>query len=153
VRGGSSLGDEVAAGVCEGDGWAEIIYSTLEAPEIRPHGVIAMEGDEGVTIWDLPVVLTKPSDVAITVEWSTRSEFGVGLATAGTDYTEAPGTLVFAQGETSKNIEIEVRGDALVETPLARGEWGYVEFTNAKNASVDTDAFFGLGLFVIEDDD
>jgi hypothetical protein len=51
-------------------------------------------------------------------------------------------------------MQIEVLGDTVDEPPLYGGEWGLIEFSNASpNAVLDTDRFFGFGLFVIVDDD
>ncbi|MGO4256152.1 Calx-beta domain-containing protein [Marmoricola sp. RAF53] len=70
------------------------------------------EGDAGCTNVTLTIKLSNPASAAITVPWST----GGGTATAGTDYTTASGTVIFAPGETSKTITVCVKGD-LVDEP------------------------------------
>ncbi|WP_455209566.1 Calx-beta domain-containing protein [Kaarinaea lacus] len=52
------------------------------------------------------------TDGEITIDYVISS----GSATAGTDYTFTPGTLNFANGETSKNISVTLTDDADVET-------------------------------------
>src|SRR5205823_9745060 len=47
------------------------------------------------------------SDVPVTVNYATED----GTATAGKDYLAAGGTLTFAPGETSKNVDVTVYGD------------------------------------------
>jgi len=50
-------------------------------------------------------------------------------------------------------VPITVFGDQTVEPPLLTGEWGLVQFSNpSSNANIDM-SFFGVGLFVIVDDD
>ncbi len=62
-------------------------------------------------------------------------------------------TVTFAPGETTQYVEIEVLGDTVDEPPLLYGEWGIVSFSNPVNATLDTSGFWGLGLFIIIDDD
>jgi large repetitive protein len=49
-------------------------------------------------------------------------------------------------------VAITVLGDTIDELPLVFGEWGLVAFSNPTNATLDL-SFFGLGIFVIIDDD
>lgn len=51
------------------------------------------------------------------------------------------------------HIQIEILGDTVDEPPLLYGEWGLVQLSNPTNAAIDTGGLFGLGLFVIVDDD
>jgi len=48
---------------------------------------------------------------SVTVDYATAD----GTATAGDDYEEASGTLTFAEGETTKTIEVTVNGDTDIE--------------------------------------
>ena len=82
-----------------------------------------------------------------------RGTGGPGIATAGVDYVAASGTVTFAPGETSQTVPITVLGDTIDEPPLLSGEWGLVSFSNpSANATLDT-SFYGLGVFVIVDND
>ena len=55
--------------------------------------------------------------------------------------------------EAVQHIPIEVLGDTEDEPPLLWGEWGFVEFSNHSNGTPYTGGFFGLGIFIIIDDD
>ncbi|HEX8311981.1 MAG TPA: Calx-beta domain-containing protein, partial [Chthoniobacteraceae bacterium] len=55
-----------------------------------------------------------------------------GSATAGTDYEAASGTLIFAAGETTKQVSVPVLGDAVVEAD----ETFFVTLSNAQNAGI-----------------
>ena len=112
------------------------------------------EGDAGSTIWNLPVTLSNPSASEVTVDWATLDwPSSSGVAESGSDYVAASGTLTFAPGETTKNVPIEVLGDTLHEPPLIDGEWGLVQLSNPVNATISTGGYFGLGVFIIVDDD
>ena len=75
------------------------------------------------------------------------------VAHPGSDFTAASGLVTFDPGDTSETIDIEILGDIEDEPPLLWGEWGLVQFTGPTNATLDIDTFFGLGLFIIIDDD
>ena len=112
------------------------------------------EGDDGPTIWELPVTLSNPSAVPVTVDWTTLDvPTNPAVAHPGSDYTGGSGTVTFAPGETTKTVSIAILGDTVDEPPLLYGEWGLVQLTNPTNATVNTGGLFGLGLFIILDDD
>lgn len=147
-------GATVLEGDCAGDGQAVVRFRTAERTTIRPHGVLARDGGaSGRRTWRLPVLLTVPSDREVSADWVAKSEVGLGHAAPGRDYELASGTVSWAPGETLAFVDIVVLGDDVHEVPLYGGEWGVVEFTDLVNAELDTAAFFGLGLFVIADDD
>jgi hypothetical protein len=101
----------------------------------------------------VPVTLNRASATPVTVNWATRDTGASGIAKAGVDYVAASGTVTFAPGETGKTVPITVLGDTVDEPDLLYGEWGLVSFSNvSSNATLDT-RFFGLGLFIIVDDD
>ena len=58
------------------------------------------------------VVRTGGSDGTVTVNYATSN----GSATAGDDYTANSGTLTFADGETSKDIELQIIDDISIES-------------------------------------
>jgi hypothetical protein len=122
---------------------------------IRPGGFLAdPEGDSGSRVYDLPVYLSNPETVPVTIDWATvDTSANSRVAQAGTDFVSATGTVTFAPGETTQTIQIEILGDTLHEPPLLWGEWGLVAFSNPTNALLDTATFFGHGLFIIIDDD
>ena len=57
------------------------------------------------------VTLDPAAPGAVSVDWATSD----GTAKAGTDYTAASGTLVFAPGETSKTVRVAVLADEEAE--------------------------------------
>ncbi len=123
-------------------------------PVVTPGAVgVWDEGDSGSTSWDLPVTLSNPSDVPVSIDWATVDTLTNPLAHAGSDFVAASGTVTFQPGETTQNISLEILGDTVDEPPLLWGEWGLVSFTNPTNATLDTSGFFGHGLFIIVDDD
>uniref|UniRef100_UPI001BFC8773 MBG domain-containing protein n=1 Tax=Echinicola shivajiensis TaxID=1035916 RepID=UPI001BFC8773 len=70
------------------------------------------EGNSGTTTLTFTVSLDNPAPVGgATVDYATSD----GSAIAGSDYTAISGTLNFAEGETSKTVNISVIGDETVE--------------------------------------
>jgi hypothetical protein len=81
-------------------------------PTVSIAGASVLEGDIGTTTLSIPVTLTGPSGREVDVDYATSD----GTATAGSDYTATNGTLAFAAGETSKQIDVTVIGDIQVES-------------------------------------
>ena len=77
----------------------------------RSRHASVIEGDIGTTTLSFPVTLSGPSGREVDVDYATSD----GTATAGSDYTATIRTLVFAAGETTKQIDVTVTGDLLVE--------------------------------------
>ncbi len=69
------------------------------------------EGDSGSRLALFPVTLSSPSAESVTVPYSTLD----ASALAGLDFTPSEGELVFAPGETAKEIAVEVLGDTELE--------------------------------------
>ncbi|MEZ5244584.1 MAG: Calx-beta domain-containing protein [Acidimicrobiales bacterium] len=131
--------------------WVVECTSSL-IPVLSPYGFIAVEGPAGTTATGfLPVTLSAPSDDVVTVDWNTVDDRPAPEATSGSDFVAASGTLTFQPGQTEAFVPIEILGDGIVEPPLYGGEWGIVEFSNLVGATLDTDTFFGAGLFIIRD--
>jgi ELWxxDGT repeat protein len=102
----------------------------------------AAEGDSGnASIARFTVSLSQPAGQTVTVSYATSD----GTATAGADYDAASGTLTFAPGETSKTIDVHLRGDVLPEN----NETFFVTLTNAHGAAIVD----GDGAGIIDDDD
>jgi len=77
----------------------------------------------------IPVKLSEATDQQVSCSWSTSD----GTAKAGEDYTAETGSvIVFAPGETTKNIEVLVSNDSLYEPD----ETFFVTISNVKNAAV-----------------
>jgi hypothetical protein len=99
------------------------------------------EGDSGTVNVRLRVDLSGPSPQTVTVDYTT----GDGTAKQPGDYTQTSGTLTFAPGQTSKQINVPVQGDLLDE----KDEKFNVQLSNQTNALIAD----GVGLATIRDDD
>ncbi|MBV9927251.1 MAG: VCBS repeat-containing protein [Acidobacteria bacterium] len=103
--------------------------------------VAVTEGDSGTTNAIIPVRLSQPSAQEVRVNYQTA-----GLtATEGPDFTGGTGTLVFAPGETSKDVNVLVKGDVLDELD----EFVSVTLTNPVNARLSDP----VGKLTIIDDE
>lgn len=101
------------------------------------------EGQTGTTPFVFTVALSAASAGTVTVDFSTRN----GSAQAGTDYIATSGTLTFAPGELTKQITVQVIGDATPE-PI---EEFFVDLTNATGASIGDSE--GVGRIFSDDPD
>lgn len=117
-------------------------------------GVANPEGDTGSQIIGVPVTMSEPAPVTVTVDWATLDvPANPSIAHPGSDYVAASGTLAFLPGQTVKHVPIEVLGDTVDEPPILYGEWGLVQLSNPSHGSINLGGLFGLGIFVIVDDD
>ena len=99
------------------------------------------EGNSGTTTATFTVTRTLPNGGAATVDYATAG----ATATPGTDFAPETGTLIFALGDASEEITIDVVGDRLDELD----ESFFVNLSGASGASL-LDA---IGLGTITDDD
>jgi Neocarzinostatin family/Calx-beta domain len=108
-----------------------------------------VEGDAGPTVLQVPVTLTRPWPLTVTVQWVTFVNAGPPPCQpdATTDYSPASGTVTFAPNDTAEVVSITVNGDTQVEAD----ECVLVSFRNATNARIG--GFFGLGVGTITNDD
>jgi hypothetical protein len=116
---------------------------------VLPGGGSVLEGNSGTTQLDVPVSLSRPSTLPVTVQWNTVF-LNAGSAIEAdptSDYTPASGTVTFAPGETAKKVPISVNGDTLVEP----NEWIVISFHDAFVANIG--GYGGLGFGVITNDD
>jgi Tol biopolymer transport system component len=105
------------------------------------------EGDTGTKTLNFTVSLSIPSAQIVTVDYATASAAPAsGIATAGTDYVVAAGTVTFNPGQQSKPISITINGDKLVEP----NENFFVNLSNASAGSTITDP---QGVGTITNDD
>lgn len=102
----------------------------------------AAEGDAASAALRLPATLSAPSGRGVRVDWTTVAG---GTAEAGVDYLPGGGTLVFAPGETSAELEVSVLGDRVDE----RDETVFVELAAPLAATLGD----GAGVGTIRDDD
>ncbi len=80
-------------------------------PTLSVDDASVAEGQSGTTLLTFTVHLSAAAATPVSVSYSTLN----GTATAGTDYVSAVGSLTFAPGETTKTVQVSVRGDAQVE--------------------------------------
>ena len=85
------------------------------------------EGDAGRTAELFTVRLAPSTSKIVSVDFATAD----GSAGAG-DYVPASGTLVFAKGQTTKQVSVDVTGDSSAEAD----ETFVVRLTNARNAVI-----------------
>lgn len=118
-------------------------------PTVLPGSATVDEGDAGTSVLEIPVTLTSPSAVAVTLDWITTFDpaWGPAAAMPGVDYTAASGTVTFAPGETVQTVSVEVVGDLAAETDEVLA----VSFRNPTNAVLG--GYWGLGFGGIADDD
>ncbi len=74
-------------------------------------GTAVFEGNAGTTNAIFTFYLTRPHVLPVSVDFATAD----GSAVAGSDYIATSGTVIFAPGETNKNITVLVIGDLLHE--------------------------------------
>jgi chitinase len=122
--------------------WQTLIGNAAPSvPAVSIANATVAEGNSGTTNAAFAVTLSKPSTKTVTVGYSTAN----GTATAGSDYTAASGTLTFAPGVTSQNVNIAVLGDTAVEPD----ETFTVKLANATNAALG--AVTGTGTITNDD--
>ncbi|MEM8960297.1 MAG: Calx-beta domain-containing protein [Acidobacteriota bacterium] len=135
------LTNPVNAAVGIGRGTATIFADeiTLEA-----LGSTVLEGAAGtITPATVTFTLSGASTVPVSIDYATL-EGGAAPALAGEDFTAQSGTVLFAPGEVSKTITIDVLGDALPESD----ETFTVTLSNPINVGLGDDP-----VIVIQDDD
>jgi Calx-beta domain/RTX calcium-binding nonapeptide repeat (4 copies)/von Willebrand factor type A domain len=80
-----------------------------QPPTISIANISQAEGNSNTTNYGFDITLNKSSTETVTVKYTTAD----GTATAVSDYTTATGTVTFNPGETSKTVNISVKGDTL----------------------------------------
>jgi hypothetical protein len=112
------------------------------APTLSINDVTVTEGNSGTVNATFAVTLSAASSETVTVSYATVDTTAVQPA----DYTQVTATtLTFNPGETSKNVTVAVKGDAIYEA----NETLYMNLSSAVNATI-TDA---AGVCTITDDD
>jgi subtilase family serine protease len=96
-----------------GDLRYSLATGTIESEDVtaRLANTILVEGDLPVQRARLTVELTEPVAETLTLQYASTD----GSAIAGSDYDSVSGDLVFAAGQTTKLITIDIRGDLLTE--------------------------------------
>ena len=110
-------------------------------PNISIGDFTMTEGNAGTTDMVFDVTVSSSSATPITVDFATTN----GSAVSTSDYDPAAGTLVFAAGETAKQIVVLVTGDTTAEA----NEKFFMNLSNASGATVPD----AIGVGTITDDD
>jgi chitinase len=97
-------------------------------PSLSIADVSLKEGNSGTRLMTFTVTLSAAAAGPVTVAYSTAD----GTATSGSDYVAASGSLTFAAGETSKTIQVKVKGDKAAEG----NETFTVRLANAAGATI-----------------
>lgn len=83
----------------------------LPPPSLSIGDASVTEGDAGTVHATFTVTLSRALDQEVSMQYTTSG----GSAISGQDFDPASGTLTFAPGETSKDVLVAVRGDAINE--------------------------------------
>jgi hypothetical protein len=86
------------------------------------------EGQAGVTLLEVAVMLSQASDQPISVNYTTVD----GTAIAGLDYVYQAGTVYFAPGQTTASITMAILGDTVFEP----NEAFYIQLSDAVNGTL-----------------
>ncbi len=100
-----------------------------------------LEGDAGTKTFRFTVTLATPSSKTVTVRWETRDK----SALSPSDFSAGSGTLTFSPGQTSRTIQVTVKGDTKPEAD----EVFVVKLFHASNANIKD----GLAKGRIRNDD
>jgi subtilisin-like proprotein convertase family protein len=128
------------ASIADAQGIGTIVDDDPE-PDISVGDVSVVEGDTGTVTASFPVTLSAASGLEVDVDYATAN----GTATAGSDYETKDGTLVFAAGDTTKQIDVTVDADVAYE--------GNETFTVDLSAPLNANILAGTGHGTITDDD
>src|SRR5207253_1488968 len=122
-----NLSGAVNATINDGQGIGTIINDDLP-PGFSINDVSTIEGNSGTKDLVFTVSLAGATEVEARVNFATVD----GSAQAGSDYLASAGTVVFAPGETSKPVPIQVLGDTTFEAD----EVFYVQLSDAVRGTV-----------------
>lgn len=110
----------------------------LGTPAVVPGTASVDRGASGTTVLQVPVTLSNPSLLPVTVQWTTHDVTAVAPA----DYVAASGSLTFAPGELAKSVPVTVEGDP----NIVPDKMFALVFSAPTNATIGG---FGLGLGVL----
>lgn len=105
------------------------------------NDVTMVEGNAGSTLFTFTVLLEAVAADPVTVSFGTIQD----TAQQGSDFLASAGTLVFAPGELSKTVTVEVNGDTTTEAT----EQFFVQLFNPMNAVLTNDR--GVGTILNDD--
>lgn len=123
------------------EGAEKINISNNETPQISISDISLVEGDSGSTPFTF---IATSSGGGGTVTYTTIDG---GTAEAGVDYQSKSGSISFANGETSKEITIDVNGDTVIEP----NESFKVQLTVDPSKAQLADDGIGVGTIINDD--
>ena len=128
------------ATITDGQG-AGTITDDDAPPALSVNDVAVIEGDAGNVQANFTVTLDVASGRNVSVNYATADE----TAQAPGDYQSRTGSVTFAAGETSKTVNVPVRGDVIDES----NETYFLNLSTPTNATI----LDGQGIGTIIDDD
>ncbi len=135
------LSGAVNATIADGQGVGTIQNDDAE-PSLAIDDVTHLEGNAGLTPYTFTVTLSNASSATVTVNYVTSDDTAT---VADADYLPVGGPIVFAPGETSKTVTVNVNGDTKYEPD----ETFTVILSGATNAMISD----GQGVGTIQNDD
>jgi hypothetical protein len=124
-----NLSAAAGATILDGQGVGTIVDNDPPPTITITPKVSHKEGNKNTTAFTFVVTLSAPSEKEIRVNFATAN----GTATtADNDYVAKSGTLVFAPGQTSKSIAVNVKGDRKKEA----NETFFVNLSDAMNTTI-----------------
>lgn len=104
-------------------------------------GTTSGGGGTGTTLASFPVTLSEVTTATVSVDYATDAD----TASVGEDFVATSGTVTFAPGETTKNVDVTVLADTIAEGDEAF----FVDLGNAVNATIE----LGDGMALIPAND
>ena len=105
---GATLGTATATGTITNDDSAP---GPVVPPSVSVSNATVAEGNSGTKNLTFTVALSNAATTAVSVNYATAN----GTATAGQDYAASSGTVTFAPGVVSQQVNVAVSGDTVVE--------------------------------------
>lgn len=154
-----SLPGQLVVGDFNNDGKADVMFSeratqnvivllnnfTASLPCLSLNDVIVTENDTGTIDTTFTVTLSAASAQTVSVNYFVLPVSLTTTATKGVDFENVSGTVTFAPGETTKTIDIPIKGDLIDEVDQSF----FVALTTPINAVIS----HGKGLGKILDND
>jgi hypothetical protein len=117
-----------AVGASLGDGQGKVVLANDDLPELRIGDASVVEGNAGQVTLAFPVTLSRAVAAPVTFDVSTAN----GSALSGSDYVARAQSRLMDPGRTRLWFEVQVNGDANVETDELLG----VQLANVAGAVV-----------------
>jgi subtilisin family serine protease len=117
------------------------VMDAFHAVQIDPGFTVISEGDGGMKVASIPIVLSRPSTLPVSV-----SVTPFPITTDNADLTASEQVVNFAPGDAAGSYDVQLNGDTSVE-----GDEVFLVILHApSNGAVG--GFFGLGVLVIDEE-